>query len=180
VDKSYLLRPVLAVCLVLTLTGAAQAGQVAEKDLSDVVAPQEQIQKPTAVPDSQASAADDAKEGFSSGAKGIGDGFKSGAAATGDSFKWLGGKMGSGLKTAGTAMGSGFKTAGVSIKNFFTGKYFGFGKKDQVVEQDIKAEEAHGAAEAKTDLEQIKKEDAGEDLEMDVDSKDPKKSDWAG
>jgi hypothetical protein len=165
----------------------AQAGQVAEKDLSDVVASQEEIQPPTqqpiqkteVTPSSQANAADDAKEGFSSGGKGLSSGFKSGAAATGSGFKWLGGKMGSGLKTTGTTMGHGFQTAGVSIKNFFTGKYFGFGKKDQVAEQDLKAEDT-GAGEAKADLEQVQKQAGEGDLEMDVDSKSPKGSDWAG
>jgi hypothetical protein len=170
VDKSNLLRPILAVSFIFVFMGAAQAGQVKEKDLSDVVANQEEIQKPAPVVDTQGSAADDAKEGFSSGAKGIGQGFKNGAMATGRGFKWLGGKMGSGLKTAG-----------VSIKNFFTGKYFGFGKKDQVEERDLKAED-QGAGEAKVDMEQIQSKPNDEDLEMeDTDSKNPEKNnDWSG
>lgn len=168
-DKLSILRPFLAAVLTITFIGTAQAGQVKEKDLSDVVAPQEEIQQPAAAPNSQANAADDAKDGFSSGAKGIGEGFKNGAVATGNGFKWLGKKMGSGLKTAG-----------VSVKKFFTGKYFGFGKKDGVAEKDLKAEE-QGAGEAKADMEQIQSKPSDEDLEMDTESEKPEKNnDWAG
>lgn len=190
-DKSYRLRPSLAACLTLTVIltsmGAAHAGQVKEKDLSDVVASQNQPKSqpesnaPESAPASgaQAGAADDAKEGFSSGAQGMGHGFKNGAVATAHGFEWLGGKMGSGLKTTGTTMGRGFKTAGASVKNFFTGKYFGFGKKDPVAERDLNAE-ANAAGEADGDLQQIQKTSAEDDLEMDVDTKKPEKSDWAG
>jgi hypothetical protein len=167
VDKSNLMRLFLVVFLTLTFVGTAQAGQVKEKDLSDVVAPQEEPTAATGPASSQTSAADDAKEGFSSGAKGLGTGFKNGVVATGHGFQWLGGKMGSGLKTAG-----------VSIKNFFTGKYFGFGNKDEVNEGNLKDSEPR-AGEAKADFKSNPNNDGDDDLEMDADPKGPKASDWA-
>jgi hypothetical protein len=174
VDKSNLLRLVVAACVTLAFMGAAQAGQVKEKDLSDVVSTQDAKPQAEPIQSNQGDAADDAKDGFSSGAKGLGNGFKQGAVATGHGFKWLGNKMGSGLKTAG-----------VSIKNFFTGKYFGFGKKDSVEEQDLSGNNSQGPGEAKANPSnesegQLKGSDVGDDLEMEVDPKGPKSSDWAG
>jgi hypothetical protein len=180
VDKSNLTRLFLAVILTFTFMGAAQAGQVKERDLSDAVAPQEESHPSASTSSnqsSQAGAADEAKDGFTSGGKGLGSGFKNGVVATGHGFVWLGGKMGSGLSTAGTTMGHGFKTAGVCIKNFFTGKYFGFGKKnDSVDAHDLRAK-AGEEGQDKTDVEATHKKD--DDLEMDVDSKKPHgNDDW--
>ena len=155
----------MAACITLSFMGVAQAGQVKEKDLSEVVTTQEEKPQPAPIQSNQASAADEAKDGFSSGAKSLGSGFKNGMVATGHGFQWLGSKMGSGLKTAG-----------VSIKNFFTGKYFGFGKKDGSEAHQL-SPASQGPGEANADA---RKHGDGDDLEMDTDSKNPKASDWAG